>query len=446
MNEIINKIKNNFSIYWAAYFFLIFVAFNFIDNYIVFISLGIAANFVLFFFDKKKIDDKNLLWFFLSIIPLFGLGFFAMTSKFNMDYNANYSTARMIFLMIGLIYIPFLGFQVRMSDKFNIKKALMFIYLALGVWMLINYLITLFSFGPFYTFIYPNKYFFEYGHVGRIAIGETAYMLLGFSATRVTVSFFNIFACVLSSAILGVFFVSYKEDKRSFLMYAICGSIGLLSMILTLSKETAPADIVVLIGFALVVLFGKKIIKFNKPVKIVTYVIAGLAGLGFVLFFLNALGILHLDGNGALSVIFGENGFLGRYHDILAPINGDTKHLDGYDGFLVGEDALSFSGSWLFDMAGIAQLYGWLCFIAFVVILFIRYAIYYKTTKNPLIVKIMLMGFILGLLLCTLVSYRSIPYYETKEYLPVFFISPFIILLFIYGYMGKNEEEQKDEE
>ena len=45
--------------------------------------------------------------------------------------------------------------------------------------------------GPFflfYTFIYYDRYFFDYGHISRLPINKTAYMLLGFNVTVVTVT------------------------------------------------------------------------------------------------------------------------------------------------------------------------------------------------------------------------------------------------------------------
>ena len=57
-------------------------------------------------------------------------------------------------------------------------------------------------------FIYKDRYFFDYGHIASLPVNKIAYMLLGFKVTRVSVELFTLVASVLSSAILGLFFVS----------------------------------------------------------------------------------------------------------------------------------------------------------------------------------------------------------------------------------------------
>lgn len=444
LSKFFNSLKNDFSISWIVYIFLGIVAFNFADSFITLVILSIVANIILLIFIRKRLDIEFLLTLILSVIPLFSVAIFAMTSKFNLDPNANYSTSKYIFLILSTFSVPFLGFQSRACGKFEIKKALKVIYVMLAIWMLINFFITIIQFGPFYTFIYKDRYFFDYGHIASMPINNIAYMLLGFKVERVSTELFCLVAGVLSSAILGVFFTSRKDDKRSFFVYLICGSIGLLCIILTLSTSLILGYIALLVSFTLIVLFGKKILTFNKPVKIVTFSLCGIAGLLYIVFMLSALNVQPLagsiEGNFALNKFFNANRVIGKFHKITRAMV-DSKCINGFTPMLIGRDSITLSGSWLFDMFPIAQLFGWIAFIVFIVVIFIRFAKYAKSSEDDLSSKVLLMGVVLSIILFSGVCYNSTPFLDNENYLPLFFIAPFILLIFVSGYIGENKEE-----
>ena len=433
--NIIDKIKSNFSISWVVYFFLGIVAFNFADNIIVFGCISLVANALMLIFSKRKFNGEFLLTLLLCVIPLVSLALFTMTSQFNYDPDVNISTVRYVFLIISFVSIPFLGFQSRVDEKFDVKKAIKTIYIMLALWMLINFFITLIQFGPFYTFIYKERYFFDYGHIARLPINMTAYMLLGFKVTRVSAELFTLVACVLASALLGLFFTSFKENKTSYIIYLVTGVIGALCVILTFNAKFIIGYFALAIGFTSVVLFGKKIIPFNKISKIVIFSIVGLAGLYFLLVVLN--GVFKFTESSFLI-----NKLTRKYYNFVDTII-TTKAYKGFTGYTLGHDKLKFTGSWMFDMIAIASIFGWIAFLIFVVVIFIRFVSYYKSSDDDKASKILLLGMIISFLLFSGACYNSTPYFETKEYLPLFFIAPFMLLAFFYGYMGKNEEEIK---
>lgn len=435
--NIISKIKSNFSISWVVYFFLGIVAFNFADNIIVFGCISLLANALLLIFSKRKFNSEFLLALLLCVIPLLSLGLFTLTSSFNQDPNVNISTVRYVFLLISFISIPFLGFQSRVDKKFDVKKAIKTIFIMLGLWMFINFVITLIQFGPFYTFIYENRYFFEYGHIAKLPVSKTAYMLLGFKVTLVSTELFTLVAGILSSAILGLFFVSYKEDKASFFIYLITGCIGLLCILLTLNKVLIKGYFVLVVAFSLIVLFGKKIIPFNKVSKIIIFSIVGLVSLYFILVMLSAFKVFQFDDNS-----FFINRLTREYHDFIRTMV-EHQSYKGFTGYLLGVDKLKYTGSWMFDMLAIASVFGWIAFVVFVVATFIRFVSYYKTSDDDKTSKLLLLGIILTTLLLSGTCFSSTPYFNNDEYLLVFFLSIFMILIFFYGYMGKNEEEIK---
>ena len=270
-------------------------------------------------------------------------------------------------------------------------------------------------------------------------------MLLGFKATAVSIEYFTIFASLLSSAILGVFFVSYKEDKGSFLVYLVCGCMGLLCILLTLNKGLLVSYAALFVGFALIVLFAKKIIPYNKTTKIVIFSIVGLAALVFVIFMLSALNIkpfsTFIEENVFLNKLFNTNRIIRKYHNIVRAMV-DYDAYRGFTGYLAGRDSVVFSGSWLFDIFPMAQVFGWFTFIIFVVITFIRFAEYCKLNhSDDLLDKVLVISTILAFFLFTIAGYDSMPYFESGEYLPLVFVTPFMIILFMFGYEGESEEE-----
>lgn len=444
LKNMLTRIKNNFSVEWLIYFFLVFAALNFGNNIYVLVSLSVVANIFMLIFGKRKINQVNLLTLLLCIIPIFGCIIFCCMSSFNLDPNSNFKVVDYVFAFIGCLSVPFLGFQARISGKFNIKTAFKVFYCALAAYMAINFLITLINYGPFYTFIYSDRFLFDYGHIARLPVGKTAYMLLCFKSEVVTAEYFSLFASLLSSAILGAVFVSYKEDKRSFLTFLICGCIGLLCIILTLNKGLIVAYLALALSFALVILFGKRKITFGKTTKIVTFSIVGVISFVYLIFMLNALNIQPLaqaiESNNFLNKLFNTNRVFVKYRNIVRAM-ADTKVFGGFTGFLIGNDSIVLSGSWLFDMFAIGQVTGWITFIIFVVINFVRYKEYYSKSDNDKVSKILVMSVILIFLVFTLTGYNSTPYFENSLSKIIFFVTPFYIVLFLFGYTGENEEE-----
>ena len=328
--NIINKIKSNISVSWTVYLFLGVLAFNFANNIIVFALLAIISKVLMFIFSKRKINTELLLGLVLCIIPLLSLCLFSIVSKFNLDENADYSVTRYIFLILSFISIPLLGFQSRTTSKFDIKKGLKTIYLMIALWMVINLFITLIQFGPFYTFIYRNRFFFDYGHIGSAPINQMAYMLLGFKVERVSIELFALIASVLSSALLGVIFTSSKEDKSSFIIYLVTGLIGVLCLLLTLDKSLLIGYAALIVSFALIILFAKKIIPFNKVTKIVIISIISLIGIYFVLVMLSGFNVLNLEENA-----FFVNKLTRKYHNFIRTMV-EHKVYNGFTPYLIG--------------------------------------------------------------------------------------------------------------
>ena len=418
-------------------------------NIFVFVGICVACIGFIFILKKRKYDVSELLSLFLFAIPIFGFSLFVITSKFNLDPNAEGYVPEQICFIFATLLLPFLGYQCRDLQGFDLKRIIQIVYKLLAFWMFINLFITLIKFGPFHALIYKNKYFYEYGHLTRLPIGQMAFMFLGARVERVSLEFFIMFAGILSTSILGLFFVRFEQDKRSFLTYLICGCVGLLCLLFTINKQSIFVYIFLAIASALIVLFGKGILKFNKVTKIVVYSLCGVAGVLFLLFMLNAFDVQPLaDGikNAKFfNRLFNTNRYSKYAKQILSSVF-QGKLFTGFTGYLIGQDSLKLSGSWLFDTLLIAQFFGWICFIGFVVLIFVRYVQYYKTSEDEKASKILLLTFILSVLLITLIGYNSIPSSNNAVYFPIYLIAPFLLLLVIFGYLGKGKKEVKENE
>lgn len=151
-----------------------------------------------------------------------------------------------------------------------------------------------------------------------------------------------------------------------------------------------------------------------------------------------------IENNDFLSRLFIHNRVVSKYFYLVRAMS-EGSYFRGFTGYLIGQDNLALSGSWLFDMFAIAQIYGWLGFIIFVVLYVVRSKYYLQESSDEQNSKMMVFGISLTFLLFTLVCYNSMPYFTESTYVPFTLTAPFVILLFLFGYMGHYEEEETNE-
>ena len=119
----------------------------------------------------------------------------------------------------------------------------------------------------------------------------------------------------------------------------------------------------------------------------------------------------------------------------------DSNGYRGFTGYLIGRDNIVFTGSWVFDLFAIGQIFGWIIFIIFVILMFARFTNFFKTSNNDFSSKMLLFGVTLAFFAFTIAGYNSQPFFENTLYVPFIFVAPFLMILFIYGYVGENSEE-----
>lgn len=427
----------------AIYLFVALATINFANSFTVTAIIGIALSVFLTVYislrNKKTAVDYAPI--FISLLPLIDFALFFMFSKFNNDPDAAFSVFERLLLVVSIVFIPLIGCLSNQIPSFNIKTLLKVFFAALGIWMFINLLITLFKYGPFYNFIYTDKYFFDYGKIGKMPIGETTFMLLGFNAVCVSGEYFSLFSLLLSSSIIGAFF---KSDKQTRILFLATGLIGIICVVFTANIYTLIPICLILLSFIFLIVVPKLPIIGQKIVKYVLYIFGAFIFILLVIFILNTLGTVpilqeFIGSNALLDKLFNSNVYSIKYQNIIVSL-AKNDSLFGFTGYLAGDDSLVMSGSWIFDLLLIGGLIAEILFIIFISVFIFRYVKYFKSSNDETCVKLIILGVLFVFFGFTLVSYNSMPYYFSNTYLPIFYFPMFLCILFIYGYIGKKEK------
>ena len=220
-NVKINQTKPQNRIFkWGSVFgflgleILCFVSFYLGHSFILY-SCFFAALVLLFlaiFFKELKFEGFSSFAFFL--FPLFIFGLLTALSTYTSHSVGKIGVAEGAFIPIGLSFAALAGYLLSNIQNFKIKNVLLVIYASLGAFVLINLLITMIYFVPFYTIIYRNSYIFYDGKPSSVPIGRMAYMLFGLSISEVSIEYFTLFPSVLLTSVIPLFFLNYQRIER----------------------------------------------------------------------------------------------------------------------------------------------------------------------------------------------------------------------------------------
>lgn len=437
---------------------LMLISFNLSGNMILYGSLMLLTLVLIIAFGYKEIKTKGMSTFFFFLIPLLCYGLLSILSGFTKDsLSAISNPAIRVFTMIGFLTFSSVGYLSIQVPGFKIKNILLGIYCALGLYVLINLLITMIQFSPFYPLIYKGYYFYYDGAITSKNLGEIAYALIGFENKEVSLSYFTLFASLLSTAVVGLFFIDRKEEKRTFIAYAILGGIGVLALLLTPSKMSLITDFALIVTLLFVVLSKK--VKWNtKIVKRVVIAIAIVLGILFLLFVLNAQeNVSGLKGlqNAIASVpllnkLFNTNGLSASYKNVIShlTVSGLMNGFQpGYYDLGSYEKGFFLSGSWLFDNVMVSGVFGQLFFIITIVIGFKFLFIYFNKSNDEDSVKALIVSYVLIFFVITLLNYDSLPYIFSDKTVPMYLLAPFMICVFFFGYaIARNVESENNKE
>ena len=425
---------------------LAFVSFGLSNSYLVFAIVGFVIAILIgitYFMEQKRKGISNVLFF---AIPLVIFGIISAASFFA---GSTFSIAERIFIPLGLLSFAAVGFFSGTNSRFDMSKALIAIYGGIALIVLISYLFTMIEYVPFYTIIHAHHYVYYDGGISPSSIGETAYFLMGFKLQEVSVMYFSLFPSVLLSAGIALFYISPKKEKLKFSIYAIYTFIGLIALITMPTKVTLITDFLIIVVMVLIVLFGKKVIKPNKVFK---WIILGIL-IAFLIVYLvmviNAQTLLEwtapfrniIASNSILNRVFDANRFVVNYNLVLKYAFG-TNTIIGFNP--LGTE-VEITNSILVDTVITSGILGLVVIvIAFV---FSKSTIqdYIMKSKDDVMTKSLIMGFILTFLVYSALNYDMQPYIRFNNLMPFFTHGLFLVVLFMVGYMFKVNNETKEE-
>lgn len=450
-NETSVKKKFDFSSYGAVIGFLCleilaFISFYLGHSFILYGILSLALAVLAFLVTFRQINKDGITTFAFFVFPIFVFGLLTALSSFTYKSIGAIGVAETVFVPIALTFISLAGFLTGYIKGFKIKTAMMIIYGALALFVFINLIITMVYYVPFYTLIYKNSYIFYDGKPSSLPIGSMAYMLYGFQIKEVTLEYWTLFPSLLLTAVIPLFFIKYKDNRREFVIYAVISFIAFISLLFTISKYTLITDFILIVGIAMIVAAE----KFRKTRSIFDGMMIAL-GIIFLLicivFFLAAQtswGFLNgfrnlLNGNSLLKRLFISN----RYSSSIIVVFQDLFSSFKLFGVPVGGAAYLYpngvsqklSNIWIFDNLLSSGLFGAIFFLAALIIGIRRLFKYLKAEQDDPYIRCMITAYILGFLVISLFLYDATPLVNSDKMSPFFTSAPLLICLFLLSYV-----------
>ena len=429
---------------------LAFFSFYLGHSFIFYGILSAVLAVLLVLVTLRQISKDGVATFAFFLFPLFVFGLLTALSPFNASSLGHISTAETVFIPIALTFIAIAGFLTAYIEKFNIKMTLLIVYGALALFVLINLIITMVYYVPFYTLIYKNSYIFYDGKPSALPIGKMAYMLFGFKATEVKLEYWSLFPSLLMTAVIPLFFIKYKENRRDFILYAVMSGIAFLSLLFTISRITLISDIILVLGIAIIIVAAK--FKKARPILNVMVATIGAIALLFIIitFFiaqdLNSGFAKLFIGNSLLNRLFIANGLSNRviivFQDLLNSKYGFFKlfgaavDVMSFDPFYPPNGVVQkLSGFWLFDNVLTSGLFGAIFFMFALVLGIRRLFIYIGRFQEDDSVKYTIAGYTLGFLAISILLLDVRPLVNSDSMFPFFICAPLLIVIFLLSYV-----------
>lgn len=415
---------------------------NVIFEYAGFVIALIATLFA--FKNYSKEDLKPILYIG---IPLFLMAIFVSFGK----YFETYSFAANLGCFLSIISFLAMGLSARRLKSFSAKNALYCIGAGLALLTLIGMVITWIQYGIFYSLIYkgtPNYYY----NGELYSVTKEMGWLNGFKIVEISQNYGALFAVLCACFLPALLFISPKENKVQFIVFAVIGGIGLLALI---SIPNFIALIFVALSFASALFY--KYLRENKlALKILNYAILIIFGFAIVVFIFMLLnnsvsGIQSMiANNGFLNKVFNTNHIASSINPILEaalkPFNlfgiNTLQYINGYK----IPDSVILSSSGIFEAEIIKEggIIAFIMFVIFVVFAFSSLARYLKHSKDDNYIKVIFLSLIVGFVTYLTFFNETFPLtHNNKTYFPFTRSLPFLIILFIVGYtilpLGKNE-------
>ena len=450
VSNVTNKRKIDLRVFGTVLAFLslevlAFIGFNLGHSFLLFaiLSLVLAGLLVGATFRQIKKDGITTYLFFLFPLVIFGI--LTALNGFNYYSIGAIGTAQSIFVPIGLLGVGLSGFLSSYLKQFKIKYALLVVYCSLGLFVLINLLITMIYYVPFYTLIYRDYYIFYDGRPSPVSVGNIAYMLYGFKFKEVSLLYWSLYPSILMTSVIPLFFIKFKENKREFLIYAGLAFIAFISLLFTISKITLITDLVLILGIALIIVGAK--FKGSRSILNVMMITIGVIALAFILvLFVNAQtnwgftsGIRGIiSGNGLLDRVFNNN----RYSSAVSTVFQDLFSTFKLFGCPVGGIFSDYpnnvpqilSNMWLFDNLMSSGLFGAFFFLGALIIGIRRLFKYLNKGTDEDYIRFTIAGLVLGFLVISMILFDAYPLIYSEKMAPFYTVAPLLLCVFFLGY------------
>ena len=454
MNEKNFFVRNKSILTFLILEVLALTAFNFGDiSYIFALAGGFLAVVGIFFLLNVEKNKKSLLWALIPTAYLLLISIFAVASPFAKAY----SNLENIALFISLPGFFIIGYIVRKMKDVKPKLVLLVIGGGLAAITLFGLFSTIIEYGLFYSLIYKNKPMYYY-NAETFNVTKEMYWLTGFQFNEVYVEYGSLFAVLCGAFLPGLLFLKPKEDRNEFIVCAVVGGIGLLTL-LAIPNFKALLVLVVASSIAFIYKFLK---NHKKTQKILGISFVSIVFLGLVFFSVGLIGASKgIEYQGILKRIFVENGIMQNvnavFKEMFAVVDGSKINVNGMPPIEYNLEPHPFytgtgNGIWIetgiFEVQLLKEIgvVGTFLFFGFVLLTGYMLLRYYRHSKDSDHVKAVLLVLVLAFFIFeSLFNVFSVAVHETI--IVAFIRSPLLlVVLFIIGFTFIPFGEEKTNE
>ena len=439
-------VKNKSIITFLILEIVALTAFNFGNISYIF---GIAGAFLaiagfLFVF-KMTEDKKELLWLLLPVGIIFLISGIA---SFN-GHSKNFATLGNISLFLSLPAFLLLGFFLRKLNDVKPKNVLFIVGGGLAAITLFGLFSTIIEYGFFYSLIYKSVPNYYYNGI-PYDVTKEMFWLSGFEFGEVYIEYGSLFAVLCASFLPGLLFISPKKDRNDFIICALIGGIGILTLLI-IPNFKAILIVALASSFAFILKFLKNHKKVQEILGISFLAIIGLGILFFVLALTNAA--LGFKFTGILDRIFVSNRIMLKtqpiFEALFAKVDGQMVNLFGLQSYVYNESVLLTETN-IFEVELLKEvgLFGATLFLGFVIMMGYFVWKYIKNGKDDDSVKSIVVVLLLSFFVSTsMFNAVIIAPHNDVSYNPFLRSSLLLVVLFLLGYIYRapTKEEEKHE-
>jgi hypothetical protein len=421
----------------------------------IFYILGILVGGASIALCFERFKGENLKSLLLFTVPMFILSIFVSFGKL---LSSHIFENILVFLSINIFL--FMGIVMRRFKGFKIELVLIVLGFAIALLLLISMIYSWTQYGFFYAAIYKKTPIYYY-NAELFDVTKEGYWLVGFSFKEMSINYTSTFAIILACYLLGLLFISPKENKRVFYIFLALGLVGLI-YIITIPNFKALLFLVPAIAIALCYRFVKDQKKFTTILDYALLAFMAIAIVFFVLALLNAAGTgiaSKIEGNRILNRIFNSN----RIMVDINPVLKQAAYKYNLFGFLtvhnpdimtyvqfeeLQEASVTNTGMFEIELIKEGGLFTIPLIVAVVVITYIFSKKYLLESKDNAFGKVTLVTLLATVFFYLTFENEIFPLIHQNENYYSFFRNPLVLVIIaligmMYPYTPKDEDDKE---